>query len=47
MQVTSIDGRGFWVTGTTSVSASHGMHYVAPGSEVTTRVYIGNAANQR
>ena len=45
--VTSVDGSGFWMTGSSSNSAFHGMHYVPAGSATTTRVLIGNAANQR
>ena len=40
-------GSGYWITGSTSNSDSHGMHYVPKGSSQSTRVVIGNAANQR
>ena len=31
--VASVDGAGFWMTGSTSVSAYHGLHFAKPGEE--------------
>jgi hypothetical protein len=45
--VASVNGSDIWMTGSTSVSAFHGMHYVPYGNTQTTRVVIANAANQR
>ena len=46
-QVTSLDGYSFYATGLTSSSASHGLHQFNFSGTRSTRVSIGNAANQR